>query len=121
MKRTIITIALYVALTMLICTSAVAFGFDDIIGKVKGVSWSAAAMLLSGVIAVGGLAVRAKWLSAILIAVGAVFNAIGAAFGVSGIALQDGKVSGDELKDGRDAFRGVWSAFGAVIKVFAGK
>jgi len=66
-----------------------------VVDKIKdvagGVTWTAGAMLLTAVIAIGGLAARAKWLSKILLVVGTLISNIG-------LMLQDGKIDAEEMK-----------------------
>jgi len=83
---------------LLVATSAYAFGWGGFTEFIKGAGWGTAAILLTTLIGVAGLATRAKWASVLLIAIGALLHGIADIPTVIGIALQNGKVEGDELK-----------------------
>lgn len=95
---TILTVALF-------ATPAFAFGFGDIKGLVGKVGWEAVAYGLTALLAIGGMVARAKWLSALFLVgqttfacVATLFETIASVFGWAGTALQDGKLSADEIK-----------------------
>lgn len=95
---TILTVALF-------ATPAYAFGFGDIKGMLGKVGWEAAAYAITAILAIGGFAARAKWLSALFLVVqttlacaATLFETIASVFGWAGTALQDGKLSSDEIK-----------------------
>ena len=68
---------------------------------VKGwFSWTAAAFILSGLLALGVIGKYTPWLSKFLIAVGALITGIG-------LALADGKVTVDELKEAKENLKAV--------------
>ena len=86
-------IAIAISFAFVLVLPAVAYGgvIDKIKGLAGGVSWTAGALILTGVIGIGGLAARAKWLSKILLAVGTLVTNIG-------LMLQDGKIDAEEMK-----------------------
>ena len=72
-------------------------------------SWGAVALISTGIIAVGSVAARAIWLSKILIAVGTLLLNMG-------LALQDKKITKDELKQIKTDIVKIKSAFKAGVK-----
>jgi len=94
MKR-IITVLMVAALLGLWPMMAWAGPFD----VVKGwFSWGAVALILSGLIAMGGLVKYTSFGSRVLIALGSLFTTLG-------ISLSDNRISGDELKAWVDDYR----------------
>ena len=117
MKRTVIILTL----AMLICTSAFAFDMPDVGSWIKSISMTAIAMALTVIIGIAGLATRAKWLSAICLTIAALINTIAAPFKAFGLALQDGKIDADELRDIAGSFTPIGTQFKSVITVFRAK
>ena len=99
---------------------AQAFGLDSITGWAKGAGWSAIAMVLTGLILVFGLAARAQWLSALIMAIGALVMGFGEIFYAVGAALQDGKIDADELKAIKREGADIGGLFRSVVTVFKG-
>jgi hypothetical protein len=119
--RKVIMIALVTALVMaLAVTPAAAFGLSTVTGWLKTGGWTAAALMGTAIIALLGLATRAQWLSALLLAVEVAFAAVGGVFGSLGLMLQDGKIEASELKTCRDAFGTLKTKIKAVVTVFKG-
>jgi hypothetical protein len=79
-----------VVAVLLVMVPVSAYAGVDIKGWISNVGVGALALALTAVIAIGGLVSRAKWLSAILVAIGQFFLTLGN-------ALQDGKIEKDEL------------------------
>ena len=100
MKRLAVTLTTY---AVMFTTTAYAGIFDTIKGIGGSIGWTSVALILSGLIAIGGVATKAKWLSKILIAVGTLLSNIG-------LSLQDGKIDASELKRAREDIQNIRDA-----------
>ena len=117
MKRFYTITALFVFMLVMAAYPAYAGVWDTIKGWGAGLPWAAAAMILTGVIAIGGMATRAKWMSGVLMSVGVLINSIGAIPYNVGVALQDGKIESDELKAMPADYINVKTQFMAVVSM----
>lgn len=88
MKRIVV---LFTIIMLLFTTTVWAGILDSIKGLAGGIGIGAIALFLTGILAIGGLVTKSKWMSTILIAVGTgILNL--------GLMLQDGKVDKAELE-----------------------
>jgi len=98
-----------IAIVLTMATSVYAIGLGTITDYLKvlpgKIGWEAAAYILTAILAISGIAMKAKWLSALLLViqttlacVATLFETIASVFGWAGSALQDGKLSSDEIK-----------------------
>jgi hypothetical protein len=103
MKR-IMTILFILSTVAFFATTAEAGVLDTIKQFGGSVGWTVVALILTGLIGLGGIATHAKWFSGICIAVGTLFTDFG-------LALQDGKIESAELKKARDNVKNIREAW----------
>jgi len=119
MKRLIAVIITLFAVFFTITVNAGVL--DSIKGMAGNLSWTIIAGALTGIIVIGGLVTRAKWLSAVLIAIGALIDSVGLVFHGVGNALQDGKIEAEELKTIKSDCGSVKAQFANVVKILRNK
>lgn len=112
-------VSIFVAI--MFSTNAFAFGIGDVKSWFGGVSLQVVAYIVTAILGIGVIAKKREWIAAILISVGALLKGIGDIPTIIGIAIADGKIDPEEIKNIKNEVSDIPALVKSVVACFKGK